>query len=327
MPNNDLKKLLFYTSWFVWILLFVGSLSVFILAASYEVRSASFSSEVKDENDEADEALTPLEPITLISAVGKSGTSSVASTALPKVFSEKIQAGAILVADLDTGDVLVERNKNGKYPIASLTKLLTAIVAKENINDSDSVLITNSALGAEGNSGGLKRGERLLASELMYPLLIVSSNDASEAFAEHYGRKDFIRKMNEKAVSIGAWNSKFSDPSGLGVGDTSTAHDVFQIVKWMREYYPGLLAVTNDKTKIIKGHTWTNSMRFLNMSSFDSGKNGFTTEAARTATVNFTLKDSKGINRHINITVLHSVNRNKDILYLLEYLKQYYGLN
>src|SRR3989338_7537154 len=100
----------------------------------------------------------------------------------------KISAKAYLVGDLNTGEVILAKNQDQKFPIASLSKLTTALITKEIMEPNDALLISKRALDTEGKNGGLKIGEEIETSDLLYTLLLESSNDAAEILAEHFGR-------------------------------------------------------------------------------------------------------------------------------------------
>ncbi|MEI6238537.1 MAG: serine hydrolase [bacterium] len=245
---------------------------------------------------------------------------------IPRSVGAEVKAESFVVGDIESGEIMAQRRPEIKYPIASITKVITAVVALEEIPPESSILITGSAIDVSTNSAKLKKGERIMAKDLLYPLLMTSSNAAAEALAIHYDRRDFISKMNEKAVSIGAWDTKFTDPSGLSQNNISTAADLFLITKWIHDYEPSILGITAERLKQLNKHTWTNKTHFLNLSSFVGGKIGFTDEAMKTATTIFELKDSMGKDRLVAIIVLKSSNRDKDVLTLLNYVKNSYGL-
>ncbi|MEK7071311.1 MAG: serine hydrolase, partial [Patescibacteria group bacterium] len=108
----------------------------------------------------------------------------------------KVSAEAYLVGDLDTGEVILQKNEREKLPIASVSKLVTALVATELSNEGDVAQISKSALATYGKNGNFSLGEKIRVKELLYPLLLESSNDAAEALAEFWGYDTFIKKMN-----------------------------------------------------------------------------------------------------------------------------------
>ena len=108
----------------------------------------------------------------------------------------KVSAKAFLVGDLNTGEVVLSKNQDQKFPIASVSKLMTALVVKEIANPSENTQISKKALATHGTNGGLRLGEKIKILDLLYPLLLESSNDAAEALALHFGRDNFISIFN-----------------------------------------------------------------------------------------------------------------------------------
>lgn len=231
-----------------------------------------------------------------------------------------VTAGAYVVTNLTTGQVLAQKNADSVLPIASISKLYTAVIAKEQLDSRKVVTITDQAYATEGNSGNLKRNEQISVSNLMYPLLMVSSNDAAEALALSAGRTAFIAAMNRLATSLGAEKTSFDDPSGLSQYNVSTARELSRFMGWLYIQHPEIIDITRLKTKSIKAHTWTNPTHYLNLAAYVGGKNGFTDEAERTAVSIFSLPNEYGVPEPHIIVVLRSKDRDKDVLGLLKYV-------
>ena len=143
--------------------------------------------------------------------------------------SLNITGKSALAYDLTTNKVLFIKNPNQRLPMASLTKIMTAIVALEHPLSSDQYLVKKQYLVGE-DSMGLSSGEILSLKELLYGLVLHSGNDAAETLAGNFsgGRNAFIKAMNEKALSLGLNNTHFTNPTGLeGDGDQyTTAYDL-----------------------------------------------------------------------------------------------------
>ena len=140
-----------------------------------------------------------------------------------------ISAQSAILIEAETGAVLYEHNAAQKLPMASTTKIMTAVVALENALLDDKIKVSALAAGTEGSSMYLKEGEIVTVRELLYGLMLSSGNDAANALAEHVGGTvaDFVRMMNGKAAEIGMKNTSFATPSGLdGEGHYSTAYDM-----------------------------------------------------------------------------------------------------
>lgn len=143
-----------------------------------------------------------------------------------------ITAKSGLVYDITEQKVLFARNPSEKLPMASLTKIMTAIVALESPRKDDKYAVSSENLVGE-NSMGLTSGEILSLQELLYGLMLLSGNDAAEVLASNYtmGRKEFITAMNNKAKSLDLKDTNFTNPTGLeGDGDQhTTAYDLLVI--------------------------------------------------------------------------------------------------
>lgn len=226
-----------------------------------------------------------------------------------------ISAQSYIVKNLTTNTVWTELDSTRSLPMASLAKLVTAAVVRRSIRADKEIPITREVVDAYGNTAGFKSGERFAASDLLYPLLMVSSNDAAEAFARRFGRANFIKAMNDFVNEIGAYKTYFTDPTGLSKHDVTTANDMAIIIDWIRRNDPGIFDITLQKTKKIGRHTWVNPTHFLSWSYYEGGKNGFTDEAGRTAAGLFRL----GRNRDLYaVVVLGSDNRDADVVRLID---------
>ncbi len=226
-----------------------------------------------------------------------------------------ISARAYMIRDLTTDTVVAQANQDRLMPIASVTKFVTAAVARKLIADDAKIPITQDVMSTYGNTAGFRVGESFAASDLLYPLLMVSSNDAAEAYARYYGRARFIKAMNDFTQAIGAYRTYFADASGLSPKNESTAGDVAIILGWIRENDPTVLSVTELKAKTIRAHTWVNPAHFLSWSYYIGGKNGYTDEALNTTASLFTLGPRKDV---YAVVVLGSRNRDGDVAELLK---------
>lgn len=145
-------------------------------------------------------------------------------------------SAAVVVVDLQTGRSIYEKNINATRSIASITKMMTAMVAIDaNQSMEDELVISSSDLvGAKNASTRLQTGDRLTRKDFMLMMLMKSENPAAKTLASHYygGYQAFIAAMNQKAQSLGMTQTRFSDASGLDPRNVSSASD---LVKMMRE--------------------------------------------------------------------------------------------
>ena len=239
----------------------------------------------------------------------------------------KISAKAFLVGDLNTGEVILSKNQDQKFPIASVSKLMTALVTKEISTEEDSTKITKTALATEGQNGELKLGEKIKTSDLLYPLLLESSNDAAEALAEYFNRDSFISKMNQETEKLQMTSTSFHDPSGLSSLNQSTTSDLFKLTGYLIQQQPDLFKITTKRSYSNKKHNWSNISQFLGQNGYLGGKSGYTDPAKQTVVSLFNLPLGQSGLRPIAITLLQSDDRKKDVEAILKYLNKniYYG--
>lgn len=140
-----------------------------------------------------------------------------------------LAAKAAILADVRTGKVLFSKEPHVRLAPASLTKVLTALVANERYQLDEMVTVTDAVNTVRGEKLGLKPGMQLTVRDLLYAMLLLSGNDAATALAAHHplGLPQFITDMNVKARSLGAFDSSFSNPHGLDEpGHLSSAWDM-----------------------------------------------------------------------------------------------------
>lgn len=140
-----------------------------------------------------------------------------------------VSAQSAILINAENGDIYYSKNANQQMPMASTTKIMTALVAAENSHISDTVSIDRRAVGIEGSSIYLSEGELLTMENLLYSLLLASANDAAAAIAIEIGGsiEGFADMMNEKARELGLENTHFDNPHGLDSETHYTsAHDL-----------------------------------------------------------------------------------------------------
>ncbi len=146
-----------------------------------------------------------------------------------------VDAKAVLVADGRTGDVLYAENADRRLPMASITKLMTALVTLERARPREVVTVAPQAVGQGGSSIFLVPGEELRVRDLLAAALVQSANDAAFALAAHVGDGDvarFVRLMNDETAELGLDDTRFVRPDGLDRrGHYSTAEDVFELAR------------------------------------------------------------------------------------------------
>lgn len=153
------------------------------------------------------------------------------------IFAEQpsVSAYSAISADAETFGILYEKNADEKLPMASTTKIITALTAIMNADISDTVTVSENAARTEGSSVYLKSGDRISLEKLLYALMLESGNDAAVAVAEHVSgtEADFVALMNETCYGIGAYNTHCVTASGLDAPEHyTTARDLALITRY-----------------------------------------------------------------------------------------------
>lgn len=191
---------------------------------------------------------------------------------------------AEIAMELDHGTVLHCKNAEAKLPMASTTKIMTALIVCEDCNLDEVITVDNRAVGVEGSSIYLKQDEKISVKDLLYGLMLVSGNDAACALAIHHSGEvaKFVDKMNQRAKEIGAINTHFANPNGLPNDDHyTTAKDLCLIActALKNKIFAEVVA-----TKHYKGEyrSFTNKNKLLKTLEGANGvKTGFTEKAGR----------------------------------------------
>lgn len=237
-----------------------------------------------------------------------------------------ISADGVLVADFETGQVLFEKNTNVSYPIASITKLMSALAAMETISRFKVLTITQDSLAEIGDSGGLVIGETFKSEDLLYPLLLTSSNDVAKLFEKE--NRELVGTMNQKAQALGLYNTSFKDASGISSQNMSTPEDLFKLLQFLHAHKKPIFTVSGLKEYTLeslnkkKKHVWTNVNWTNGDDNFIGGKAGKTTQAGETMAGVFMVHFPEFENRPVVIIVLHSEDRVRDIEDIMRYLTQ-----
>lgn len=246
---------------------------------------------------------------------------------LPKNYFENLnlQAKAVYVYDVQTKKVLYQKNADIPLPLASLTKVMTAIVASERLDSNKQITINSQALKEEGDSG-LKEGEKWDLKKLLSYMLVVSSNDGAQSVASVItGATSFVDTMNQKAQDIGLSTMHFSNPTGLDnkeetmAGAYASAKDMAELFKYAVEHHLDIFKNTSYETKEFSSdttkHTAKNTDIIVNdIPNVLASKTGYTDLAGGNLGVVF----DRGLNQPVVIVVLGSTydSRFTDVLSL-----------
>ncbi len=214
---------------------------------------------------------------------------------------EGLSARSAVLMDAASGRLLYEKNGFERLPMASTTKIMTAVLAIENCSMADVVTVSPVASGVEGSSIWLAAGEQLTVEQLLYGLMLNSGNDAAVALAEHTaGSVDaFVALMNAQAKELGMYNTGFETPNGLdGDGHYTTAYDMAVLARHAMTL-PKFREIAGTKQKNIpwSGHEWDRSLKNHNKLLWQyegctGVKTGFTKKAGR-CLVSSALRDGR----------------------------------
>ncbi|MDD3694245.1 MAG: serine hydrolase [Candidatus Pacebacteria bacterium] len=235
-----------------------------------------------------------------------------------------LSAQSFLIGDLDTGEIIFEKKSNTIFPIASVTKFMTALTAIETLGPNELATITKEKVAVPGgNRAQFVIGDTLTIRELIYPLLLVSANDAGEIIAQQHNHDIFMSNMNQYAKRIGMEQSFFEDPTGLSNKNTSTAQDLFKMMIFVKEQNPEIIEVSRLNFKRIGKYLWQNINKAAAFPGFFGGKTGFTSAAKYTSIGYYKVTLANDQTRNIGVVILQSNSRESDTKKILLYLSKY----
>ena len=205
-----------------------------------------------------------------------------------------IYAKYYLLMDPESDVVFSSNDENTKTAIASTTKIMTATIVLENYKLDDIVTISREAAVQVGQDPTTKTGEKITVENLLDVLLVISSNRAAYALAEHInlpgetGTDKFVRMMNEKAKSLGMYNTDYHDPAGLDTTGYSTAHDLAIITEYamQKPLFARIVGTAQNSVTDITGkivHELKNSNRLVSDWNYPGAlgvKTGYMPEAS-----------------------------------------------
>lgn len=266
---------------------------------------------------------------------------SASATSYTNPFDDvTVTARSAFVWDVRTQRPLFTKNADESLPLASITKLMTALVAYELLDDSTKIDISVDAIRIDGDSG-LSDGEIFSLRDLTDMVLMASSNDGAAALGEAAGKvvnapadpdATFIRAMNVRAEELGLTNTRFKNVTGLDLSATeagaySSARDVAILLEYIISTYPTVTSLTTaQNTRIYNEageyHDIENTNEVVDrIDGLLASKTGYTELAGGNLTIAF----EAGLNRPIIVVVLGSTfnDRFSDVLTLSERAREY----
>lgn len=235
---------------------------------------------------------------------------------------EEISAASYLTVSLSDNSVLLSKNANQPYPIASLTKLMTAVIASEHIEKSRTITLIEKTFEPLGSSPSLFLGLNVSAENLLKASLIQSTNDAAEALTYFLGKEKFLNLMNQKAKELGMTNTVFYDAHGLSPANRSSATDLAKLIAYIYQQHPEILGLTRDNNfwlpdaagRLLK---FQNVNNFYPLREFIGGKTGYLPQAKQTLASVFRVNE-----KPVAIILLYSNNRQADTFTILKRLRE-----
>ena len=249
-----------------------------------------------------------------------------------------ISAESFLISNVASGETIIEKNSNEKLPTASITKLMTGVVAHELIYLGSSIRVGQLSTSTTGGSSSTRAfhfnsGSYYTGFDLLYPLLMQSSNEAANVLASFSGSRLFVKSMNDKAASLNMLDTRFADPSGLSTQDVSTAKDISKLLQYIYYKRPFIFDIgrgmefgRNGLIKIgdsISIGDLANFNEFSGETDLIGMKNGETKMAGQTMASVWNIHTPSG-DVPVSIIVLNSENRYSDTKNLLNWLKSNY---
>lgn len=238
---------------------------------------------------------------------------------IPKVSCSTSSANSYVLMDAETGRVLDSKNMNNRSLIASITKIMTAVIAIESNKLDELIKVDDSILKAYGSGIYIQVGEEMLLKDMLYGLMMRSGNDAAVMIAAYVAGSEeaFVKLMNDKAKKIGMKNTTFVNSSGLDntdSGNYSTAYDMALLTRYAMQYdeYREIVKTKEYTVKTnYKTYVWHNKNKLLNYDYITGGKTGYTEKAGRTLVstaskdnmnlIVVTIRDSDDWNTHIEL--------------------------
>ena len=258
----------FQTLFLILILLF-ASLFINVDIGKYQKSSAIANIRKDDLKDNIDSSIAVNQPLTEISSDFpkiKCDAQINARGGLLKYINPPWQASE--------NENIFELNIQKRWPIASLTKLMSSIISIEEIGINNAVDISQKAIDMEGMSGEFITGEIFRTNDLIKAMLMVSSNDATMALAEKIGEKKFVELMNKKAKELKMAETNFSEPTGLSYLNQSTSADLVKLANYIYFYHPEIFEMSAIKERKIFNLNSTTSKKLININQF-TGENNF----------------------------------------------------
>lgn len=209
---------------------------------------------------------------------------------VPNISASTTTAHSYILMDNKTGRVIEGKNINNEMLIASITKIMTSVIAIESGKLDEEITVDDTILKSYGSGVYIEIGEKIKLRDLLYGLMLRSGNDAALMIAKFVSGSvlEFVNEMNNKAYEIGMTRTNFVNPSGLDNedgGNYSTAYDMAILTRYAMKNAEYRKIVSTKSYKVTtnnKTYVWKNKNKLLNYDYITGGKTGFTEKARRT---------------------------------------------
>ncbi len=246
-----------------------------------------------------------------------------------EILDPAVDAEAVMIVSLDSQFPFFNYQTYKQWPIASISKLITATVVAEDIGYSKRIPVTATAIATEGLAGDFTSGEVYKADDLVKIMLLTSSNDAATAFEESVGgREQFVALLKKKLEAIGMTQTTMADASGLSGQNQSTANDLIKLSKYLMAHHPEIIEWTRLQSYMVqpindsKARTVYNIDAFVTETRFMGGKTGTSPEARENLLAFFSFGGER-----LAFIILGSHDRKGETEKLLNWVRTAYVFN
>lgn len=186
----------------------------------------------------------------ILNGFDSANLSSVSDSIVQSLVRPEINAEAVISVESNLSGVdkvIFEKDSSAKLPIASLTKLMTAIVVLDNYDLSKNITVDNTADSQDSLQQDVKFGDTMPVESFLEIMLVESSNKSAYALSELMGEPEFVALMNKKAKELGLFNTFFDDPTGLSSKNISTSSDLSKLAEYILKNYPKIVDISRTK--------------------------------------------------------------------------------
>lgn len=240
----------------------------------------------------------------------------IASSTLPV-----LSAQSAFVVDVATGQEIYAKDPDTQRPVASVTKLLSSAMFYEYATGTDTATVSAGDVATEGRSGRLSAGDQYQNQELLFPVLLESSNDAASTMGR-VAPVNLVDSMNAYTQEQQLHQTSFADTSGLSSENISTARELSALGIALHKEYPHVFDITQLRQYLNHVNAWMNNSPFADEDAYAGGKHGYTYEANRTAIAFFNETLSSGAVRQLVYVLLGSDDLALDTQTLRNYVQQ-----